>query len=219
VALKGCYVYFTDPETAEYFKSRLVKGQSAKLDQTRTPASVEARRRVDSDNVLPDNVLPFRSVDREKAKPYVNAVPLVDLKFAAGAFGGTQFNGVDHDEWAILPGAYRPGKGMFVAQVIGESMNRIIPNGAWCLFRSNPVGTRNGKVVVAQHRSIHDPETGGSYTVKRYQSKKENRDDGSWRHLEIRLRPESDVVGFENIVFGPEDAESVQIVAELIAEL
>ncbi len=212
--MKGCYVFCTDLETAAYFKSRLAKGHSAKSAEVRADASVGVQRKEDASVVLP-----FKRVERKKARPYVNAVPLVDMKFAAGAFGGTQFNSLDHDEWAILPRSFRPRKGLFIAQVIGESMNRRISNGAWCLFQSDPTGTRNGKVVVAQHRNIHDPDTGGSYTVKLYHSKKEHRDDGSWRHLEIRLRPDSDVTGFHELVFGPEDAEGVRIVAELIAEL
>ena len=61
---------------------------------------------------------------------------------------------------------------MFVAQVVGESMNRRIPNGAWCLFRAAPTGTREGKVVVVQHRGIADPETGGRFTIKVYISEK-----------------------------------------------
>jgi hypothetical protein len=48
---------------------------------------------------------------------------------------------------------------MFVARVVGESMNRRIPNGAWCLFRVAGAGTRQGKVVLAQHREIEDAET------------------------------------------------------------
>jgi phage repressor protein C with HTH and peptisase S24 domain len=169
--------------------------------------------------VAPATVLPFQRVERRKAKPYVNSVPLVDLKFAAGRFSGTQIESPDHDEWAILPSTFRPRKGLFVAQVIGESMNRRIANGAWCLFRYKPTGTRNDKVVVAEHRDINDPETGGSYTVKLYRSKKEQRADGSWRHLEICLRPDSDDPRFKELVFGSEDADTVQIVAELIAEL
>lgn len=31
----------------------------------------------------------------------------------------------------------------FVTRVVGESMNRRIPNGSWCLFRSNPATGRS----------------------------------------------------------------------------
>jgi DUF2075 family protein/phage repressor protein C with HTH and peptisase S24 domain len=210
--MKGCYVFFTDPETAEYFKSRLGKEKSAKLDAANYVVAVA--RQQDAENVLP-----FERVDLKRAKPFVNAVPLLDLKIAAGQFSATQFESVDHEYWAILPSTFRPRKGLFVAQVVGESMNRRIANGAWCLFRSNPVGTRNGRIVVAEHRSIHDPDTGGSYTVKVYQSTKEHRKDGSWRHLEVRLRPDSDNKKYKELVFGPKAAGSVRIIAELIADL
>lgn len=101
----------------------------------------------------------------------------------------------------------------------GEIDHRFYPNGVWCLFETNPKGTRNNRVVVAEHRSIHDPDTGGSYTVKLYQSTKEHRKDGTWRHLEIRLRPDSDDPRYKEIVFGPDAAGSVRIIAEVIAEL
>lgn len=32
--------------------------------------------------------------------------------------------------------------GLFEVQVISESMSRLNPNGAWCLFRANLVGSR-----------------------------------------------------------------------------
>lgn len=78
-------------------------------------------------------------------------------------------------------------------------MNRRIPNGAWCLFRANPAGTREGKVVVVQHRSIADSETGGRYTVKLYASEKVLDENDEWRHERITLRPDSDQPGFEPI--------------------
>lgn len=212
--IKGCYVYFTDSETSEYFKSRLGKQRSGKSNAAQYIAEIPALMREETENVLP-----FERVPRKLAKPYVNAVPLVELKFAAGKFSATQIESLDHEEWAILPSAFRPRKGLFVAQIVGESMNRRIANGAWCLFRSNPTGTRNGKVVVAQHRSIHDPDTGGSYTVKLYQSKKVHQSDGTWRHVEVRLRPDSDDAKYVEMVFGPDDAGSVQIIAEHIADL
>ena len=51
-------------------------------------------------------------------------------------------------------------------------MNCRIPNGAWCVWRLDPTGTLQGKVVLAQGRGIEDPEHGGQYTVKLYESEK-----------------------------------------------
>lgn len=123
-------------------------------------------------------------------------------------------------EWVALPDWVRPRPGLFVAQVVGESMNRRIPNGAWCLFRANPGGTREGKVVVVQHRDIDDPETGGRYTIKLYSSEKITAEDGGWRHERITLRPDSDRPGFEPIVIEASgELDGLAVVAEMLLVL
>ena len=98
-------------------------------------------------------------------------------------------------------------------------MNRRIPNGAWCLWRANPTGTRQGKVVLAQHREIDDPETGGRYTVKVYDSEKVSAEDGGWRHSVVRLKPDSTVPSFEPIVLENLEEGELSIVAELVEVL
>lgn len=211
--MKGCYVYITDAETAEFFRSHLVDG-----DKKQTEASQSAKTTVPNKE-LANVVLPFERIERHVVKPYVNSVPLVDLKFAAGAFGDVQVNEDNETVWVALPDIFRPQRGLFVAQVIGESMNRRIPNGAWCLFRIDPTGTRQGKVVVAQHRSIHDPDLGGSYTIKVYQSGKKATADGEWTHTRITLKPDSTDASYADLEFGPDAAEGLSIVAELIAVL
>lgn len=161
----------------------------------------------------------LRLVQPRDEDRYVTCVPLIPLKAAAGAFSDTQALD-DHDcEWVELEGRTRPGPGLFVAQVVGESMNRRIPNGAWCLWRTNPGGTRQGKVVLAQHRDIDDPELGGRYTVKVYESEKVATDDGGWRHAVIRLKPDSDDPAFEPIVLEDLEEGELSIVAELVEVL
>jgi hypothetical protein len=98
-------------------------------------------------------------------------------------------------------------------------MNRRIPNGSWCLFRVNPQGTRVGKVVVAEHRSIDDPESGGSYTVKVYSSEKTKSPDGGWSHAVVTLSPDSTDPKFKPLVFGSESVGEVRIIAEMISAL
>lgn len=85
--------------------------------------------------------------------------------------------------------------------------------------RSKPTATRAGKVVVAQHRSIEDPELGGSYTVKLYSSEKSSGPEDSWHHTRVVLSPDSTDPTFMPLEFGPEASETVQIVAELIGVL
>ncbi len=150
----------------------------------------------------------------------VVAAPVIDLRFAAGAFSEAQALDDGRDEWVALPDWVRPQPGLFVAQVVGESMNRRIPNGAWCLFRANPTGTRQGKVVVVQHRSIADPETGGRYTVKLYASEKVPDEDGGWRHERIRLQPDSDRPEFRTIELLVRDGDDgLAVVAEMLVVL
>lgn len=210
--MKGCYVYCTDKETADFFRSRIAPVEVAAAPAEHRIPAIEASHDAHI-------VLPFKFVDRKRVKPFKNAVPLVDLKLAAGLFSDVQSFDINDAEWIELPDIYRPQPGMFVAQVIGESMNRRIPNGGWCLFRANPEGTRVGKVVVAQHRSISDPELGGSYTVKVYSSDKERMSDGGWRHVRVELSPDSTDPAFKSMVFGPESADAVQVIAEMVAVL
>jgi len=208
--LRGCYVYCVDRELALYLRSRL---------KTRTPTSPERARSPTAPLSVPaGSVVPLRRLSPEE-RVNAHAVPLVDLRFAAGAFGDIQSLEGGADDWVALPDWVQLRPGLFVAQVTGESMNLRIPNGAWCLFRANPQGTRNGKVVVAQHRSIHDPELGGTYTIKVYSSSKVVAPDGSWRHTEIRLQPDSDAAGFEPIVIRAALDGEFRIVAEFLAVL
>ena len=208
--MKGCYVYCCDPELATYLRSRLAK-----------PKPVE--QAVQDTAVMPPpqsaKVLPWRRVSEQERAQGMRAVPVVDLKFAAGHFSEPQALEHGATDWLELPDWLAPQPGLFVAQVVGESMNKRIPNGAWCLFRASPQGTRNGKIVVVQHRSISDPETGGSYTIKRYRSEKVVDADGDWQHTRIELTPESDRDGYEPITVEAGDAEDLALVAEWLTLL
>jgi hypothetical protein len=106
---------------------------------------------------------------------------------------------------------------MFVAQVVGRSMEPSIPDGAYCLFGAPVSGTRHGKIVLVQLRDATDPETGQRYTVKRYESEKAENEDGVWRHITITLRPVNSE--FEPIILIGDDDESLRVVAEVVEVL
>jgi uncharacterized protein len=210
--LKGCYVYFMDKKTEEFVRSRLEGVAVAPLGEARSKSSDVRQPPITT-------VLPFRRVPPREVRPYENGVPLLELKMAAGAFGREQEVDPDSVEWVELPEAFRPRPGFFVAQVLGESMNRRIPNGSWCLFQSIGGGTKQGKVVLAQHKEISDAETGGHFTVKLYQSDKAQGEDGAWHHERITLQPQTTHPGYPPIVFEGRDLEELQIIAELVAVL
>jgi phage repressor protein C with HTH and peptisase S24 domain len=158
---------------------------------------------------------PLRLVSPTAEEKFVECVPLISLKAAAGAFSDTQ--SADSEwEWVDITGIARPSHGMFVAQVLGESMNRRIPNGAWCLWKANPAGSRQGKVVLAEHRELHDPEHGGRYTVKVYESEKSISADGEWEHSKVLLHPDSEDDSFEPIIFESLEDGELRIIAEFI---
>ena len=197
---KGCFVYCTDPETLEYFRSFL------------RSRSVEAPARVPRYAGLPLEIL-----DESAVNPYVNSVPVFDLRIAAGDF--TEPRAVDDCDWVALPDPFVAKKGYFVAQVVGESMNRRVANGSWCLFRADLGGSRNGKIVVVQHRAIQDPELGGGLTIKRYESSRIEHDDGTWSHQRIVLKPDSTIEGFREIFLEDDECTELRVLGELVAVL
>jgi phage repressor protein C with HTH and peptisase S24 domain len=156
----------------------------------------------------------IRLVSREMARPFETHLPVYSLGAAAGKFG--EGRDVAEDGWVEVPGM-RLREGMFVAQVVGKSMEPRIPDGSYCVFRAPVQGSRQGKIVLVQHHGLQDPETGGRYTVKRYDSEKITDGAGGWRHARVTLSPLNPE--YEPIVLTPESEEHVQIVAEWLAVL
>jgi len=209
--MRGCFVYCVDPELSKYLRARL-KAPAARpaelsLILNPKPPVIDLRAGF------------LRRVSLEERRIGAKAVPLVDLKIAAGVFGPNQALDEDAAEWVEVPDWVQIQPGLFVAQVLGESMNRRIPNGSWCLFRANPVGTRNGKIVIAEHRSVHDPDFGGTYTIKLYSSTKVAGADAEWQHKHIRLRPDSDQPAYESILIEDADDGEFRVIAEFLAVL
>jgi len=137
-------------------------------------------------------------------KPYVNAVPLYDLRAAAGGF--SSFQQVEHENWVAVPEGMPVGENIFACRVIGESMNRIIPDGSLCLFRLNPGGSRNGKIVLVECSDLQDGDAGSRYTVKEYQSFKVHTEDGA-ENLQIVLKPRSTNEALTAIELNSDDDE------------
>ena len=152
-------------------------------------------------------------IPQEKDK-YTTCVPLYSLQAAAGAFGDTQL--VEPEGWVQPTTARSLSSGMFVAQIVGRSMEPKIPDGAYCLFRSPVSGSRQGKIVLARLRDDVDPESGERFTVKRYESEKIV-DEESWAHTRIVLRPINR--DFEPIVLTGNSDAAIDIVAEVIEVL
>lgn len=70
-----------------------------------------------------------------------------------------------------------------------------------------------------QHRDIDDPDTGASFTIKRYHSEKTTDPDTEWRHARIILKPESRLPGYQPIVLEEDALSELVVVGEYIGQL
>ncbi|CAM1353026.1 DNA/RNA helicase domain-containing protein [Tenacibaculum halocynthiae] len=182
--IKGTYIYICDPNLRAYFESFIPTFQNELI----------------SKNNL------FRT---ENIKPFENTVPLYDLKVAAGNFGELQQ--YDDVKWINIPETIRSNKDLFACQIIGESMNKIIPNGSYCLFKKYTGGSRNGQIVLVEHTTIQDSDFGSCYTIKEYESKKYE-DENGWKHQSITLKPLSTDEKYKSIVLADVELDSFKVV-------
>lgn len=111
-------------------------------------------------------------------------IPLYTLRAAAGRLGEEM--PVEAEDWIPAPEGMKLTTDLFAAHVVGRSMEPRIPDGSINLFRYNPVGSRQGKIVLVERYGSAD-ET-ARYTVKRYTSEKRAVGD-QWEHTRIRLEP------------------------------
>ena len=189
--IKGTYIFVCDPLLRNYFESFIPKYSS---DQ------VEVKTIFKTENI----------------KPFENSIPLYNLKVAAGTFGELQQ--VEDMEWVNIPKRIKPSKDLFACQVIGESMNKVIPNGAFCLFKKYTGGSRNGQIVLVENTNMQDSDFGSCYTIKEYESKKYE-DVNGWKHQSIILKPLSTDNTYQNIVLEDEDISTFKVIATFECEL
>jgi len=148
-------------------------------------------------------------LQKDKVVPYENSVPVYDLKAAAGSF--SELQNVSDSNWVEIPSRYKSSKDLFACTVIGESMNKIIPNGSICLFRKYTGGSRNGKIVLVERTGIQDPDSGSGYTVKEYHSTKKTESD-QWRHNSITLKPLSYNSEYNDIEINEDELSSLKVI-------
>jgi len=182
--IKGTYVYVCDKNLREYFARHIDKFQTKEI--INYPPKVSAIQ-------------------------FENSVPVFDLRAAAGSFSELQNVNMNELDWVQLPAQYKTAKDLFACTVLGESMNKVIPNGSICLFRKYTGGSRNGKIVLVEHTNIQDPDFGSGYTVKEYWSKK-NIDADQWTHESIILKPLSNDSGYTDIVITEDELSYVQVI-------
>lgn len=144
----------------------------------------------------------------------VNTIPLYNFYAAAGTFSEIQ----SETDFTLIakPNNITNGNDYFACKIVGESMNRVIPNGSICLFKHYSGGSRNGKIVLVENFDIQDEDFNSAFTIKTYSSEKIISADG-WEHSSIVLRPNSFDNSYKNIVIDEENGSNMRVIGEFIS--
>ena len=188
--MKGCYVYCCDKALAEYLAAQL-EPQHESVPELRIEPEVN---------------------DEVK---YIDFLPLYSIRAACGYFGEGEI--VDETGWMKVEGMGKLNRNMFIVQAVGHSMEPLIHDGDYCVFRANPAGSRQGKIVLAEHHNYYVPDYTGSYSIKTYTSKKSFDAEGNWAHEEIVLQPKNS--NYSPIIIEEENADEFRIIGEFIGIL
>jgi superfamily II DNA or RNA helicase/HKD family nuclease/SOS-response transcriptional repressor LexA len=156
------------------------------------------------------------AIDFSDANQKTIQIPLYDFHAAAGNFSDMQE--AKHYSFIDSPANLKNPENYFACKVIGESMNRRIPNGSKCLFRKATAGSRNGKIVLVELLNVEDRDFESAFTVKTYSSEKIVTDEG-WKHKAIHLRPNSYDESYKDIVITEANADGLKIVGEFVRVL
>ena len=159
-------------------------------------------------DIIPDEEM------AEKDK-YSTHLPVFSLQAVATAFSEEQKP--ELLGWKKIEARKKLDEHMFVAHVIGKSMEPSIPDDRYCIFRFYQGGSRNGKVVLVESRQVTDPESNQKFTVKRYRSEKKKLVGDQWRHKKIILSPDNK--DFNDIVLENVSEDDFRVVAEFISVL
>jgi superfamily II DNA or RNA helicase/HKD family nuclease len=156
------------------------------------------------------------ATDQDEIDAIYSEIPFYDFFAAAGSFSEMQsskdYSLIKVDE------RYNSKNGYFACRVIGESMNKRIPNGSKCLFKKYIGGSRDGKIMLVEHYDLKDLEYDSSFTVKVYTSEKVQNSE-EWLHSSIILKPLSYDKSFNNIVLTEEQCNEMRVVGEFIKVL
>jgi uncharacterized protein len=151
-------------------------------------------------------------VELGRARPGARFIPVLSLAVAAGYL--REPAAVEVLAWCELPGRRaRPPVGTFVARVAGDSMQPRIPRGSWCVFGPVAGGSLVDRILLVEHRGVVDPDTGGSFAVKKIAAVESLR---SGRRL-VTLAPLNG--RYKPHIIEVSEAEELRPVAELVAVL
>jgi hypothetical protein len=158
---------------------------------------------------------------KPKVLPFRTHLPLYSLRAAAGRWGPERDVEAEPEEWLEAPEGLRLTPDMFIAQVVGRSMEPLIPAGSLCVFRGGTAvtGSRQGKKVLVMNAGEPGEQR---FTVKRYESVKRQVDDTREEHTRVilhPLNPEFEAWEIDAEPFELESSGRIRVIAEFVRVL
>lgn|SRR5574344_252491 len=194
--MKGCYVYFCDKALAQHFSSLL---------------QLNKENEHDINSLKDKNIVRIEPMVNDDVK-FIDYLPLYSIKAACGYFGEGEI--VDELGWIKVDNLGKLNRNMCIVQAVGHSMEPIINDKDYCIFRANPAGSRQGKIVLTQHRNTYDADNAGGYSIKIYTSRKSYNEFGEWKHDEIILEPKNK--DYNSIIIQEEESDDFRVIGEFI---
>jgi DUF2075 family protein len=193
---KGCYIYCEDKALAVYIREQiqLMRTQHTAFSQVEEDASQ----------------LILESINEEEK--YISFYPVYSIRAACGYFG--HMEPTDHIGWMKVEGTGKRDRNKFIVQAIGHSMEPRINDGDYCLFQRYQGGSREGKIILAEHHGSVDTDYEGSYSIKQYHSTKKYNEFGEWEHESVELHPLNRA--YDPIILSPDEIEDFCIVGEFV---
>jgi phage repressor protein C with HTH and peptisase S24 domain len=149
-----------------------------------------------------------------ESRKFDTMLPVYSLSAAAGRFGAGE--AVDAEGWVEVPGRVLAND-MFVARAIGDSMEPRISDGDLCIFRAYRGGTRRDRIMLFQWQGIGDPDTGGSYAVKKFFREQELIENDEL--VGVRVTLSSLNPDYEPLVLEADYADDIVAIAEYVDSL
>lgn len=138
----------------------------------------------------------------ETVREYETHLPVYSLRAAATRFGESME--VDPERWIRVRPGLRLNDSMFVAHVVGRSMEPKIPDGSLCVFRRWGGGTKQGRLLLVEMHG--EADYAARYTIKRY------RRIGEGENRRVILEP----LNREFQAFEIEEEGGFQVIAEFV---
>ena len=152
----------------------------------------------------------LEEVDEEQK--FIAYYPVYSVRAACGLFG--HYEPAEHIGWMQVNGFGKKDCNKFIIQAVGHSMEPRINDGDYCLFQRYQGGSREGKIILAEHQGSVDTEYEGSYSIKEYHSTKKYNEFGEWAHESIELHPLNRA--YHRIELSADDIEDFCIIGEFI---